>query len=185
MFDDHMPSFPHATLDGDCGCACALLNASLLRFPIFGGATMIESIRVPPSLTPRFWYAALIDCGASMTVAYTLTWKQASGSQLGYDEVGVDAMYIAAVVLWGGAIALHAWMRRREGLRAVLCPGGDPLGRGMSAAVVLWFLMGFCGMVHWSAYAGDGVGAPGIAIAGDVFGVRACTTPPFACTPRV
>ena len=146
----------------------ALADAALLvgLAPRAAAGTTTYAARAPP---PRR-YAALVDCAATMSVSYSLTWTQASGSQLGYDEVGIDAMYVTVVLLWGAAIALRCWFRRRDGMRGVLLPA-DPLARTMGAAAVLWFVMGFCGMVHWSTYAGDGVGVPGFALAAEAAGL--------------
>jgi hypothetical protein len=150
MFDDSLWSAVYPAQ----GCAQATNQApgatgfaSLPLAPGAGGSPATELF--VETARPHLWYFTLAaqDCTTPpLLSSYTLDLRLADGSQLGYDEIGMPAIYGAFLALNAAVLLAHAlahyFPAALAALLAALCGGGggfaygrvDGAGRGASAA---------------------------------------------------
>jgi len=114
------------------------------------------------NMVPYFWFLVVADCSASsinvesfdvsFTNPYYGKWEQ----QFSFDRWGIGQTYIAFFIFYIVLVALHLWgcysLYRVEAYH--------PIVKLLTGAILFGFFDVFFQMIHYSIFAGDGVGAP-------------------------
>lgn len=158
MYDDETDSWPSVYGSGvNCNCDCAIAKAKDLSpiAPNIPSGAVIDPPPIKEHLRPRFWYVAVISCSEA-SVDYTVTMEQIDGSQLGVNEDGLFLLYIIMFFVWGVALMGQAWASRWLWRARTF----HPIIKLFTMSIFWWFLFTTCEMMHWAAFAGNGVGIP-------------------------
>jgi len=104
---------------------------------------------------PFFWFFTVINepaCSPSVDMSYTITLKQADGSQLSYDQLGLPALYGCFWAVFAILTAVHV------ARHYVLTPRfGPTVGLLYSAALSLFMLHLLFSLILWARMAADGL----------------------------
>jgi hypothetical protein len=162
-----------------CVAATSAQNVGLTGFATMGPLvpaqtpiveTFVEAAR------PHVWYfAAAADCvSAPQASSYTLDLRLADGSQLGYDELGMPAIYGCFLAINLALLAAHVFGHhfRHRFVGGYDAAGAAPpvvpaLARWYSASLALFCFSAFLHMIDWAQAAADGVGAPAAGFVAD------------------
>jgi hypothetical protein len=104
---------------------------------------------------PFVWFFTVINepsCSPSVDMSYTITLKQADGSQLSYDQLGLPALYGCFWAVFAILTAVHV------ARHYVLTPRfGPTVGLLYSTALCLFMLHLLFSLVMWARMAADGL----------------------------
>ena len=132
-----------------------------------GSGTVQRDVR--ENSRPHYWYFTFnnLDCITPYSITYTLTLKQADGSQLGYDEQGMPSIYGAFFFFMFVALLAHLYMHYgrhpRFGPLLVIV---FTVALGTETVSTLLLTM------DWAIASSDGAGAPWLTVIGELLHVR-------------
>jgi hypothetical protein len=98
-------------------------------------------------------------------------------SQFSYDEQGIGQTYIAFTVFYIILIAVHAFGVFQQ----MRSESWHPIIRVLGVAILLSTLSSLAEMIHYSIYANNGIGAPGLLGVGDLLNMFAEVVLMFLC----
>jgi hypothetical protein len=142
--------------------------------PGFAILPMPPSPNGPPSLPfvetlhPHMWYFTMaVDCSQNVQLSsYTLDLRLADGSQLGYDEIGMPAIYGVFWAIYLVGTLAHAYVHYWRAPRFA-----PVLVKFFTGSLALITVSLFCKMIDWSTAASNGVGVPAMSMIGDLLRV--------------
>lgn len=158
-------AYSESKWNGDAGCAALEGSPSFAAVPLPLAANTAVTASYA-GVGKSYYYWALGDStspcqNAVGPITYTLTVTQADGNQLGYDEMGIPAIY---GVFWSFllvTLAVHVWASYFR--KPVLAPA---LIRVFTIGLSLHMLSNFFHMINWSVIASKGTANVGLEVCG-------------------
>jgi len=129
-----------------------------------------------------FWFIALADCSSpSLSIAsYTLVFKNPGNiwrEQFSYDEQGIAEAYIFFTLFYGILLGVNIW-----GIwKLISLQSWHPIVRILNIALYFHFLASFSEMIHYLIYMRDGIGVPGMIVAGELLTIGGQLVLMFLC----
>jgi hypothetical protein len=114
------------------------------------------------------WYFTMaVDCSNKVQLdSYTLDLRLADGSQLGYDEIGMPAIYGVFWAIYLVGTLVHAYAHYWRAPR--FAPLIVKFFTGSLALITVSF---FCKMIDWATASSNGIGVPAMSLIGDLLRV--------------
>lgn len=127
-----------------------------------------QGIQVSQPSRPHMWYFTMaIAPGCTQNVeltSYTLELLQADGNQLGYDEIGMPAIYGVFWAIYMVIVLGHVYVHYYRSPRFA-----PVMVRWFTASLVCINLSYFCKMIDWTTASSNGIGVPAMSTIGDIF----------------
>jgi hypothetical protein len=151
--------------------------------------TRVITSEVPGFFTPAshyatyFWFLAISDCSVkSLDIdSYDFLFTNPEfghwEKQFSFDRWGIGQTYIAFFILYIILVALHlygSWQLYR-------IEAYHPLVKILTIAVLIEFINVIFQMIHYSVYAGDGIGAPALEAFGNLLNMGSNLLLMFFC----
>eukprot|EP00727_Mastigamoeba_balamuthi_P000846 m51a1_g10759 hypothetical protein (447) ;mRNA; r:5263-7506 len=120
------------------------------------------TLKVVDRVRPHIWFVAILNCPVEgkrheYEVGYTVEFRNIDGSQVGYDQVGLKALYACFFVFFFLLTVAHAFgdyfLYLRNSFHHIV--------KLLLATLVLMTFATMFSMIHWAKYEGDGVGCTG------------------------
>jgi len=132
---------------------------------------------------PYFWYLAVADCSSktldieSYEFLFTNPEYGPWEKQFSFDRWGIGQTYIAFFVLYIILLALNIY----GSIQLYKVEAYHPLVKILTIAITMEFFDVFFQMIHYSIYAGDGVGAPALESFGNLLNMGSNLLLMFFC----
>lgn len=120
------------------------------------------------SASPHYWYFTLInrDCSPVTMAWYSMTFTQANGSLLSYDQLGLPAIFSCFFALFLAGTLFHLYWHYLRHPRF-----GPLVVMLLSLSLLCMTLTTLCGIVEWGTVATSGVSSGGWLLAHYLFRV--------------
>lgn len=177
VFDDQASSWPAVYGKSDLACSLKVSksrNSTGISWDAAGRWTM-PIARIHEHVRPRFWYLVIASCRGFEDIDYEVRFTNQGGTwqqEFGVNEQGLATLYIVYFLVYSAALLLQTYAFQKRWSSEYL----HPIVKLSSATIILQFVAVFCAVVHYSAFVGNGFGAPVLDAAREVFGIAAKLT---------